>query len=195
MTALRKLLREDRDLIKTIPGRGYIFAGEVKVGQPYPADQRGHDGPATLSKPPAFGFARPPQSSTGPQVEGEDEQPPVVVIDDDDDLRAALDGLLRSAGFRVQPFSSVQAFLDSAPVSPPACIVLDVWLPEEGGLEFQADLAAAGIDVPIIFVSGYADVQTSVRAMKAGAFEFLTKPVRYQELLDAVSAASKQRAP
>jgi FixJ family two-component response regulator len=119
-------------------------------------------------------------------------EPTVVVIDDDPDLRDALQGLLRSVGLRVTSFASVQEFLDQLRPDMTGCLVLDVRLPGRSGLELQDVLAKAKVHLPIVFISGYADVQMSVRAMKAGAVEFLTKPVRHQELLDAVQRAIEQ---
>ncbi len=119
-------------------------------------------------------------------------QPVVVVIDDDPDIRDALRGLLRAVGLRVESFASVQEFLDSASPDLPGCLVLDVRLPGLSGLEFQEELAKSNLRLPIIFISGHADVPMSVRAMKGGAIEFLTKPVRDQDLLDAIQLAIAQ---
>ena len=110
----------------------------------------------------------------------------VVVIDDDPALREALGGLLRSIGLHVRLLSSVAEFLQSPPTSGPACLVLDVRLPGRSGLDFQSDLAAANVHLPIIFITGHGDIPMSVQAMKGGAIEFLTKPFRDQVLLDAV---------
>ena len=113
----------------------------------------------------------------------------VAVIDDDKDVRDALFDLLQSVGLRVEVFASVQDFLDRAVPSCPACLVLDVRLPVRSGLDFQQDLIREAEKLPVVFISGHADIPTSVRAMKAGAVEFLTKPVRPQELLDAIQLA------
>jgi FixJ family two-component response regulator len=113
----------------------------------------------------------------------------VVVIDDELEVRNALDRLMRSVGLRVELFASVREFLDSADPTGPGCLVLDVRLPGRSGLEFHDDLIKANVHLPVIFMSGYADVPMSVRAMKAGAVEFLTKPVRHQDLLDAIQLA------
>ena len=119
----------------------------------------------------------------------------VVVIDDDPDIREALRGLLRSVGLGVELFSSVQEFLAAFQRERPGCLVLDVRLPGRSGLDLQEELARADIHFPVIFISGHADVPMSVRAMKAGAIEFLTKPVRDQDLLDAIQLAiAKDRA-
>ena len=120
---------------------------------------------------------------------GNEARPIVVVIDDDQEIREALQGLLRSVGLRVELFGSVQEFLDSAHADVPGCLVLDVRLPGRSGLDFHEDLVKANIHLPVIFISGHADVPMSVRAMKAGAVEFLTKPVRHQDLLDAIQRA------
>jgi FixJ family two-component response regulator len=119
-----------------------------------------------------------------------DNGPPIiVVIDDDRDIREALQSLLLSVGLRVELFASVQEFLAGGRTIQPACLVLDVRLPGRSGLDFYDDLVRANVQLPVIFISGHADVPMSVRAMKAGAVEFLTKPVRHQELLDAVQLA------
>ena len=119
----------------------------------------------------------------------------VAVIDDDPDIREALRGLLRSVGLGVELFGSVQEFLAAFQRERPGCLVLDVRLPGRSGLDLQEELARADIHFPVIFISGHADVPMSVRAMKAGAIEFLTKPVRDQDLLDAIQMAiAKDRA-
>jgi FixJ family two-component response regulator len=110
----------------------------------------------------------------------------VLIIDDDLDLRNSLARLLRSIGLNTKLFASVSDFLKSEPPEGPNCLVLDVRLPGQSGLEFQRELAAAGRDFPIIFITGHGDIPMSVQAMKGGAIEFLTKPVRDQELLDAI---------
>lgn len=123
------------------------------------------------------------------QLERSKENPIVYVIDDDASLREALNSLIRSAGFQVQEFSSATEFLHSNLSNAHGCLVLDVRLPGLSGLDLQRELARADIQIPIIFITGYGDIPMSVRAMKAGALEFLTKPFREQELLDAVQQA------
>jgi len=119
----------------------------------------------------------------------------VAVIDDDEDVRDALADLLQSVGLQAELFASVQEFLDRDVPSRPACLVLDVRLPVRSGLDFQQDLVREAVKLPVVFISGHADIPSSVRAMKAGAIEFLTKPVRPQELLDAIQLAiAKDRA-
>jgi len=113
----------------------------------------------------------------------------VIIVDDDADVRTALENLLRSMGFRVKSFASAQKFMEGPPSWGPCCLVLDVRLPGQSGLDLQAQLAAQGVKVPIVFISGHADIQMSVQAMKAGAVEFLQKPFRDQDLLDAVQNA------
>jgi FixJ family two-component response regulator len=125
-------------------------------------------------------------------VPSDDKEPTVVVIDDDPEVREALEGLLRTVGLRAELFASVADFLGSARPDLPGCLVLDVRLPGRSGLEFQDDLAKAHVRLPIIFMTGYGDIPMSVRAMKAGAVEFLTKPIRPQELLDAIHRAIEQ---
>jgi FixJ family two-component response regulator len=119
----------------------------------------------------------------------EDHQPIVIVIDDDASVREALDGLLRSVDLDGAFYGSVREFLDQPLPDRPSCLVLDVRLPGQSGLDLQASLGRMGAELPIIFVTGHADVPMTVRAMKAGAVEFLAKPFRDQELLDAVQHA------
>jgi FixJ family two-component response regulator len=113
-------------------------------------------------------------------------KPTVLIIDDDPDLRASIARLLRSLGLDAQLFASIADFLKSAPPDGPSCLVLDVRLPGRSGLEFQRELATANRHLPIIFITGHGDIPMSVQAMKGGAIEFLTKPFRDQELLDAI---------
>jgi len=110
----------------------------------------------------------------------------VLVIDDDADLRASVGRLLRSLGIDVQLFASIADFLKSDAPDGPTCLVLDVRLPGKGGLDFQRELAAANRELPIIFITGHGDIPMTVQAMKGGAIEFLTKPFRDQDLIDAI---------
>src|SRR5471032_3351033 len=110
----------------------------------------------------------------------------VLVIDDDPDLRASIGRLLRSLDLDARLFASVSEFLESNPPEGPACLVLDVRLPGQSGLDFQRALAGTDRQLPIIFITGHGDIPMSVQAMKGGAIEFLTKPFRDQELLDAI---------
>src|SRR6266704_3885059 len=110
----------------------------------------------------------------------------VLVIDDDADLRASVGRLLRSLGLDAQLFASISDFLKSDPPDGPTCLVLDVRLPGQSGLDLQRELAAANRELPIIFITGHGDIPMSVQAMKGGAIEFLTKPFREQDLLDAI---------
>ena len=124
-----------------------------------------------------------------------DSKPTVLVVDDDPDLRASVGRLLRSLGLDAQLFASIPDFLKSDPPDGPACLVLDVRLPGQSGLDFQRELAAANRETPIIFITGHADIPMSVQAMKGGAIEFLTKPFRDQDLLDAIQLGlSRDRA-
>ena len=119
----------------------------------------------------------------------------VLVIDDDPDLRASVGRLLRSLGQDAQLFASIPDFLESDPPDGPTCLVLDVRLPGQSGLDLQRELAAANREIPIIFITGHGDIPMSVQAMKGGAIEFLTKPFRDQELLDAIQLGlSRDRA-
>jgi FixJ family two-component response regulator len=121
--------------------------------------------------------------------------PIVFVVDDDQSVREALDSLIRSIGLRVETFASAQDFLRHQRPDAAACLVLDVRLPGLSGLDLQRDLAIAGERMPIIFISGHGDIPMTVRAMKAGAAEFLPKPFRQQDLLDAIwQALERDRA-
>ena len=113
----------------------------------------------------------------------------VFIIDDDAPMRESLKNLIRSIGLRAELFASAQEFLQSERPDLPGCLVLDVRLPGLSGLDLQKRTTEAGIDIPIIFITGHGDIQMSVRAMKAGAVEFLTKPFRDQDLLDAIQQA------
>jgi FixJ family two-component response regulator len=122
----------------------------------------------------------------------QDGRPTVFVVDDDASVREAVRSLLRSVGLRVETFGTAQEFLSSPCNSSPGCLVLDVRLPEIGGLELQHQLAQRNLHIPIIFITGHGDIPMSVRAIKAGALEFLTKPFRDQDLLDVVQQAIDQ---
>ena len=113
----------------------------------------------------------------------------VFVIDDDQSIREAIKSLIRSVGMHVETFASAQEFMASMRPDAPACLVLDVRMPGISGLDLQRELLNAGIRIPVIFITGHGDIPMSVRAMKAGAVEFLTKPFRDQDLLDAISQA------
>ena len=115
--------------------------------------------------------------------------PTVFVVDDDDLVRAAIQGMLKSVGLRSETFGTPQEFLRSKRVDGPSCLVLDVRLPGVSGLDFQRELAEAGVRIPIIFITGHGDIPMTVKAMKSGAVEFLTKPFRDQDLLDAIYQA------
>jgi FixJ family two-component response regulator len=118
-----------------------------------------------------------------------DGLPMVFVIDDDAAVRAAIQGLLKSVGLRSESFGKAQEFLRHKRPDGPSCLVLDVRLPGINGLDFQRELAEQGFRIPIIFITGHGDIPMSVRAMKSGAVEFLTKPFRDQDLLDAINQA------
>ena len=113
----------------------------------------------------------------------------MFIIDDDEGICASIRGLLKSVGLRCEVFASPKDFASSKLFDGPSCLVLDVRLPGVSGLDFQRELIAAGIQVPIIFITGYGDIPMSVKAMKSGAVEFLTKPFRDQDLLDAIQQA------
>jgi len=115
------------------------------------------------------------------------EQPVIFIVDDDASAREGIEDLLQSIGLRVMSFGSSQEFLDSKRPDAPGCIILDVRLPNISGLEFQKLLTEAGIEIPVVFVTGHGDIPMSVTAMKSGAVEFLTKPFREQAMLDAIN--------
>ena len=117
------------------------------------------------------------------------DNPIVFIVDDDAGVRDAIQGLLKSEGWRSEAFESTEAFLQAKIGDEPCCLVLDVRLPGVSGLEFQKQLADAGVEIPIIFISAHGDIPMSVRAMKAGAVEFLVKPFANEELLAAVRQA------
>jgi FixJ family two-component response regulator len=116
-------------------------------------------------------------------------RPTVFVVDDDAAMRVAIQGLLKSVGLRSETFGSAEEFLRNKRPDGPSCLVLDVSLPGVNGLEFQRELADAGVHIPIIFITGHGDIPMTVKAMKSGAVEFLTKPFQDQELLDAIHQA------
>jgi len=116
-------------------------------------------------------------------------EPIVFIVDDDPSVRRSTERLIRSAGLKVQTFASAREFLKHPRIEGPACLVLDVRMPGLSGMDLQSELTQAGIHIPIIFITGHGDIPMSVRAMKAGAVEFLTKPFRSRGLLDAIHAA------
>jgi FixJ family two-component response regulator len=115
--------------------------------------------------------------------------PTVFVIDDDDLVRAAIQGLLKSVGLKAETFGTAQQFLSNKRPDGPSCLVLDMRLPGVNGLDFQRQLADSGVQIPIIFITGYGDIPMTVKAMKSGAVEFLTKPFRDDDLLNAIHQA------
>lgn len=122
-------------------------------------------------------------------------EPIVFVVDDDAAVRHAIKDLLESVGIRAETFRSGREFLARKPADAPSCLILDVRLPGTSGLEFQRELNAAGFEIPIVFITGHGDIPITVQAMKAGAVDFLTKPFREQELLDAIhKAVDRDRA-
>jgi FixJ family two-component response regulator len=138
---------------------------------------------------PATSYNQPGHPVVMPTRSAKEEQAIVYVVDDDAPVRDALADLLRSVGLEAQAFASARDFLESKRRNAPGCIVLDVRMPGPSGLEFQRMLGEMDIRLPIIFVTGHGDIPMSVRAIKSGAFEFLTKPVHEQQLLDAIQAA------
>src|SRR5438876_7780104 len=144
-------------------------------------------GPRTTARrAQAFTSRSPPPSRRMNDAAG---APTVFVIDDDPAVRAAIHGLLKSVGLQSRCFATTQEFLESERKDAPSCLVLDVRLPGVNGLDFQRELADAGVRIPIIFITGHGDIPMTVKAMKSGAVEFLTKPFRHQDLLDAIHQA------
>ncbi|AWL95951.1 MULTISPECIES: response regulator transcription factor [Bradyrhizobium] len=123
------------------------------------------------------------------QAQASAGDPIVLIVDDDPSMRRALTNLFQSVGLKVEAFSSAAEIMEAKPPAVPSCLVLDIRLPGLSGLDLQADLAKANIHTPIIFITGHGDIPMTVRAMKSGAVDFLTKPVRDQDMLDAVQAA------
>ena len=117
------------------------------------------------------------------------EKPLVHVVDDDASMRSALEGLFDSVGLQTQTYATAEDFLSASRTDRPGCIVLDVRLPDVNGLEFQSRLGQIGVGMPVIMITGFGDIEMSVRAMKRGAVDFLPKPFRDQDMLDAVMAA------
>lgn len=124
-----------------------------------------------------------------PQSPARKDEPTVLVVDDDEMMREALVGLFRSVGLRVQSYATAADLWSGSRPDAASCLVLDIRLPGGSGLDFQQDLAKANIHIPVIFITGHGDIPMTVRAMKAGAVDFLTKPFRDQDMLDAVMAA------
>jgi len=123
------------------------------------------------------------------QAQANADEPIVRIVDDDPSMRRALTNLFQSVGLKVEAFGSAAEIMDAKAPAVPSCLVLDIRLPGSSGLDLQADLAKANIHTPIIFITGHGDIPMTVRAMKSGAVDFLTKPVRDQDMLDAVQAA------
>lgn len=139
-------------------------------------------GPAIVTRPPQ-------KSKIAVSEKASDETPVVHILDDDELLRCALDSLFRSVGLTVRTYHSTQEFLDSDLLDSPGCLVLDIRLPGANGLDFQEALAGLGISLPVVLMTGHGDIPMCVRAMKAGAVDFLAKPFRDQDIIDAVTAA------
>jgi DNA-binding response OmpR family regulator len=187
MAFLRKALGSSRDAIKTIPGRGYIFAADTETVATHAWMPAAH--PNTVARS-LRGAAYDQTSARQASCDCEQVVPPIVaIIDDDQDVREALRDFLQAAGLRVELFASIPEFLNRTSQARIGCLVLDVMLPGRNGLDFHSELARAGVALPVVFISAHADIPMSVRAMKAGAVEFLTKPVSRQDLLDAIFVA------
>ncbi|MBY5399480.1 response regulator [Rhizobium leguminosarum] len=172
--SLRRALGSQGNMIKTIVRRGYmLIRDDMLLENEVRLDATGSTPLSEITTP----------------VRAKAATPHIVLIEDDESVRRAISALLRSVGLGIAAFESVKEYQASGHADQPDCLILDVCLPGRSGLDFQADLLQTGIYYPIIFISGHADIQMSVRAMKAGAVEFLTKPVRHQDLLSAVDMA------
>lgn len=172
--SLRRALGSQGNMIKTIVRRGYMLV----------RDDVFLDNKVRFDAVQSTVF-----SDIGLPAATKSAVPYIVLIEDDESVRRSISSLLRSVGLGVSSFESIKDYQESGHEDQPDCLILDVCLPGRSGLDFQADLLKTGIRYPIIFISGHADIQMSVRAMKAGAVEFLTKPVRHQDLLSAVDMA------
>jgi FixJ family two-component response regulator len=142
-----------------------------------------------LARGPAFVTRSLQKSKIAVTEKASDETPVVHIVDDDDSLRRGLDSLLRSVGLTVQTYPSTREFLNADKLDGPGCLVLDIRLPGANGLDFQEELAGLGISLPVVLMTGHGDIPMCVRAMKAGAVDFLPKPFRDQDMIDAVTAA------
>ena len=195
MSALRKVLGEDREVIKTIPGRGYVFALDVTAGAPEPNALPPPGLVPALPAPGPIGTGFGSPRRHWPSRSGAPRNPMTAPRRRSwSSMTTAISAIL-SKGFSGRSACasncSPRCRISSRATGQnlPGCLILDVRLPGRSGLEFYADLVKANVHLPVIFMSGYADVPMSVRAMKAGAVEFLTKPVRHQDLLDAIQLA------
>ena len=187
MGQLRGALGKDRSVIKTVPGRGYILTVPVTLErEPSRRSVPTHE---VIGEQISGGY---PPDSRLPGSE-ESHERPIIIIDDDCNIREAIAGLLESFGLQTEAFASVRDYEASLRRSNPGCFVLDVWLPDQNGLTFQNELQKMGIDVPVIFITGHHDVHVCVQAMKAGAHDFLMKPVRYNELVNSILLALKPK--
>lgn len=172
--SLRRALGDRGDLIKTVIRRGYMLVRETPKGRELSVQVETES------------LATYPETTN---TSAKKTAPYIVLIEDDENVRVAISALLGSTGRPVDAYESVNAYQSAGSTEPPDCLILDICLPGRSGLDFQADLVRTGLRYPIVFISGHADIQMSVRAMKAGAVEFLTKPVRHQDLLSAVDMA------
>ena len=175
--SLRRALGPHGHMVKTVVRRGYMLVKDdfpSEVGEAFDNQYSVIPAPVEAAN----------LDSVAPQI---------VLIEDDQSVRLSIDSLLRSVGHAVSSYASIDAYLEGGTQCLPDCLILDVCLPGQSGLDFQAELVRNGIRYPIIFISGHADIPMSVRGMKAGAIEFLTKPVRHQELLSAVGLAISER--
>jgi DNA-binding response OmpR family regulator len=181
LTYLRKALNEERDLIKTIPGRGYLFVCDVSI---HDAGMYVHRQPTNIEPIHSGDFVVDGECTTEDPA-----KPRIAIVDDDPAVRESLGCFLKSVGFRAESFANFSEFVERARHAPADCLVLDMWMPGRNGLAVQAELRQEGLMLPVIFISGQADVHITVQAMKGGALDFLTKPIRHQELLEAIDLA------
>lgn len=187
---LRKALGDHGAFIKTVPGRGYLLAAaEAEAGvaaQPRAGDKGEAD---RSSDPSSHNGAGSSSSSDGSHPATGTKAPILAIIDPDEEAARGISRLLGKHGLEIRHFESAEAFLASGTADYVDCVILDVWLPGRNGLQLQAEFTKAGGLVPFIFVSSHADVDSAVRAMKAGASEFFTKPLRHVDFVKAVRHA------
>ena len=187
---LRKALGDDGHLIKTVPGRGYLLAGNGPEARESFGPGSRDDGLGQASHAPSqVNGGGSALATDGADKSQDGGLPQVAVIDPDAESAQKLCLLLRPLGLDARTYASAEAFLDSGRAGEAECVILDLWLPGRNGLELQAEFARTGALVPFIFVSSHADVDSAVRAMKAGASEFFTKPLRHLDLVEAVRRA------
>ena len=200
MSRLRTALRDDGCFIKTVPGQGYVFAADVAVVTYDDSSSTDTNTRSPLYRNQAVTSKAPDPTvrrwleSPGSALREDDDWRTVILIDDDSGVRDAVQSLLRSAGLRAVAFNSIQQFVTNIGPNLPGCLLLDIMLPDQSGLDFFEGIARANVYLPVIFITGHADIAMSVKAMKFGATDFLVKPVQPQDLLNAIQLAIESAA-